>query len=74
VIFQAETSQWMAEIAHPLLLMHSRQDTTAPLENVKKNLSLTRQAELIELEADHGLIFTHSQMIATQVAQFFAVE
>ncbi|MBL8206217.1 MAG: alpha/beta hydrolase [Blastocatellia bacterium] len=74
VIFQAETSQWMAEITHPPLLIHGRQDTTAPLANVKKNLSLTRHAELIELEADHGLIFTHSQTIATRIAEFFAVQ
>jgi pimeloyl-ACP methyl ester carboxylesterase len=74
VIFRAETSKWIAETAHSLLLIHGRHDATAPLANVKKNLSLTRHAKMIELEADHGLIFTHSQTIAAQVAQFFAVE
>jgi pimeloyl-ACP methyl ester carboxylesterase len=44
VIFRAETSKWMAGSSFPLLLMHGKQDTTAPLANVKKYLSSTRPA------------------------------
>jgi pimeloyl-ACP methyl ester carboxylesterase len=73
VIFEAETSKWMAEISHPLLLIHGRQDTTAPLENVKNKLGLTRTAEWMELDADHSLIFTHSQTLAIRIAEFFSV-
>lgn len=73
VIFEAETTKWMAEISHPLLLIHGRQDTTAPLENVKNKLGSTRTAEWMELDADHGLIFTHSQTLATRIAKFFSV-
>jgi len=73
VIFAAETSKWMAEISHPLLLIHGKRDTTAPLENVKNGLASTHPAELIELDADHGLIFTHSRTIATRLAEFFSI-
>lgn len=73
VIFQSETSKWMAGISHPLLLIHGRQDTTAPFTKVKNNLQATRPAELLELEADHNLIFTHSQTIATRIAEFLSV-
>jgi pimeloyl-ACP methyl ester carboxylesterase len=46
VIFQAETSKWISEITHPTLLMHGKQDRTAPLENVKNHLNSTCPAKL----------------------------
>lgn len=70
VIFRAETTNWVQHLAQPILLIHGAQDTTAPMEKVKNNLALLHCAELVELEADHGLIFTHSRVIAEKIAEF----
>lgn len=70
VLFRADTTKWLQETTHPMLLIHGRRDRTAPLKNVKDNLALLDRAELIELDADHGLIFTHSREIAARVAEF----
>jgi pimeloyl-ACP methyl ester carboxylesterase len=74
VLFRAATTEWMRDTTQPLLLLHGRQDTTAPLSLVQAQLaSLHRSGpvELIELDADHELIFTHSQVLVTQIAAFF---
>jgi len=70
VVFRAETTKWLQETTHPVLLIHGRRDHTAPLKKVKDHLVLLDRARLIELDADHGLIFTHSQEIAAMVAEF----
>ncbi|HZS04776.1 MAG TPA: alpha/beta hydrolase [Blastocatellia bacterium] len=75
VIFRAETTKWMRETTHPILLIHGRRDRTAPLQLVKENLAALDRpgpAGLIELDADHGLIFTHSREIAAAVSDFLS--
>jgi pimeloyl-ACP methyl ester carboxylesterase len=73
VIFRAETTRWLAETRNPILLIQGRRDRAAPPECVKENLATLRRAgpvELAELDADHGLVFTHSQLISALVAGF----
>ncbi|HZS03776.1 MAG TPA: alpha/beta hydrolase [Blastocatellia bacterium] len=72
VIFRAGTIKWLRKITHPVLLIHGRQDRTAPLGNVKEILPSLRRAELIELDAGHGLIFTDSREIAAAVSDFLS--
>lgn len=67
IIFRAETTKWIRELTHPILFIHGRQDKVAPLANVQAGLSNLPQAKLLELEADHGLIFTHSQVITESI-------
>jgi len=71
VIFQAETQRWMQQIAAPVLLIHGTRDRTAPYDNVQ-GLVQRPNVRLLTLEADHGLIFTHGGVIASELAQFFA--
>lgn len=70
IIFRAETTKWLRAITHPLLFIHGRQDRIAPLQNVRDGLPQLHQARLIELEADHGLIFTQSREITAMVKDF----
>lgn len=70
VIFRAETTNWVQQIEQPILLIHGTQDTIAPMENVKNNFAFLPHAELVELEADHGLIFTRSRTITAKIAEF----
>lgn len=73
LLFRAETTKWLQETTQPVLLIHGRQDSTAPLARVKDNLASlhrTGAVDLVELEADHGLVFTHSREIAARVAEF----
>lgn len=72
LIFGAETIKWLREIKQSVLLIHGRQDTTAPLENVKNRLGLLNHAELIELDAGHDLVFTHSRELAEAVRNFLS--
>jgi pimeloyl-ACP methyl ester carboxylesterase len=72
VIFQADTHRWMQQIAAPVLLIHGTRDKTAPYDNVQRYTQLPN-VHLLTLEADHGLIFTHSRLIASELAQFLAL-
>jgi pimeloyl-ACP methyl ester carboxylesterase len=71
VIFQADTHRWMQQSAAPILLIHGTEDRTAPYANVQRYVHLPNVL-LLTLEADHGLIFTHSRRIACELAEFFA--
>jgi pimeloyl-ACP methyl ester carboxylesterase len=71
VIFQAETHRWMLQIGGPILFIHGTQDKTAPYANVQRYVHLPN-VRVLTLEADHGLIFTHGRLIASELAEFFA--
>jgi pimeloyl-ACP methyl ester carboxylesterase len=71
VIFEADTQRWLQQTAAPVLLIHGTRDKTAPYENVRHYAHLPN-VQLLTLEADHGLIFTHGSLIASELAQFFA--
>jgi pimeloyl-ACP methyl ester carboxylesterase len=72
VIFRADAAQWLHALDHEVLLIHGTRDTTAPLANVQKALAATPRAHLITLDADHGLIFSHSATIVAALREFFA--
>ncbi len=72
VIFEADTTKWMQGIEKPILLIHGRNDQTAPLANVKRYSASLPNLQLIELAADHGLVFSHSAAIAAALKTFFA--
>ena len=72
VIFRGDSRKWLQEFPGRVLLIHGSRDTTAPIANVQPLASLPR-VQLLSLEADHGLIFSHSGWIAERLSEFFGV-
>ena len=70
VLFRADSRRWMQQTHASILLIHGIHDVTAPYANVLDYQSLPN-VRLITLDADHGLIFTHSGLIAHELATFF---
>ena len=70
VIFRADSRSWVQQIRASILLVHGTRDVTAPYANVQRYRTLPN-VRLITLDADHGLIFTHSVLIAHELGTFF---
>jgi pimeloyl-ACP methyl ester carboxylesterase len=73
VIFQADAPRWLRDTKQPMLLIHGTADRTAPYSNMQPHAALPN-VQLVTLDADHGLIFTHSQRIAAELSRFLAAE
>jgi pimeloyl-ACP methyl ester carboxylesterase len=71
VIFRSDAMQWLRQLEHEVLLIHGTHDTTAPLVNVQKALPAIPRARLVTLDANHGLIFSHSATITAALREFF---
>ena len=69
VIFRGDSSRWLREFAGQLLLIHGTHDATAPFANVEP-LARMANVQLLRLDADHGLIFTHGRWIAERIREF----
>lgn len=70
VIFRGDSRKWFREFSGRVLLVHGTRDTTAPIANVQPLASLP-QVQLLSVEADHGLIFSHSGWITERLGEFF---
>jgi pimeloyl-ACP methyl ester carboxylesterase len=71
VIFQADTQRRIRQIDKPLLFIHGAQDETAPYANILR-FAKRSNVRIVTLTAGHGLIFTHGELIAQEVASFLA--
>lgn len=71
VIFKGDSRQWLAQFGGPVLLVHGTADTTAPIANVRP-LSARSNVHFVELDAAHGLIFSHSERIVAKLRSFLA--
>lgn len=71
VIFRAETQQWVQSVRQPVLMLHGKNDRTSPIENVRQGIVGLPQIRLVEYDADHSLIFTHSAALAREIREFF---
>ena len=72
VIFRGDSRKWFQAFLGRVLLVHGTRDTTAPIDNVR-GLASPPRVQLLCLEADHGLIFSHSGWIAERLREFFDV-
>jgi pimeloyl-ACP methyl ester carboxylesterase len=70
VIFRGDAPRWFSEFSGAVLMVHGRADATAPIKNVKHLMS--RNTRLVEIDASHGLIFSHSERIVAEIRKFFA--
>jgi pimeloyl-ACP methyl ester carboxylesterase len=70
VIFRSRVDEWLQTVAHPVLLIHGKDDEIAPFERVIQVRDHRPRTQLIALEAGHRLVFTHSAAIATAIAEF----
>lgn len=71
VVFRGESPRWLEAVRAQMLLIHGTRDRTAPFANVEP-LARRPNVRLVPLDADHGLIFSHSQWLAGRLAAFFA--
>jgi pimeloyl-ACP methyl ester carboxylesterase len=71
VIFRGEVRRWLDHFDGRILMVHGKRDVTAPVANVQP-LAARPNVQLLLLDADHGLIFTHSAWIAERVREFLA--
>jgi len=70
VIFKARTLEWLRTERHPILIIQGIQDRIAPLANVEQAIDQLPNVQLIRLDSGHRLVFTHSAVIATEIARF----
>jgi pimeloyl-ACP methyl ester carboxylesterase len=73
VIFRGDSHRWLREFKGQVLLVHGSHDKTAPLTHVEP-LAHSANVKLLRLDADHGLIFSHSELIAASLADFLRPE
>jgi pimeloyl-ACP methyl ester carboxylesterase len=69
VIFRGDTPSWLDAFAGQILLIHGTHDATAPLANVEA-LATRPNLQLLRLDANHGLIFSHGACIAARLREF----
>lgn len=71
VIFQSPTVEWIRATRQPVLLIHGREDNTAPIANVRSVVKEFANARLIEVEdAGHDILFSDSHLLVAELRQF----
>jgi pimeloyl-ACP methyl ester carboxylesterase len=71
IVFRGDTPRWLHAFNGQILLIHGTRDATAPLANVEP-LTARSNLQLLRLDANHGLIFSHSEWIAARLREFLA--
>jgi pimeloyl-ACP methyl ester carboxylesterase len=69
VIFRGDSRRWLDAVKGQILLIHGTRDRTAPFAKVEP-LAQRPNVQLLPVDADHGLIFSHSKWIADCLAGF----
>lgn len=70
VLLESRSRELLVAVRHPILIAQGNRDRVAPIGNIRAALSETEAALLLELDGDHGIVFTESDEIVRRMEAF----
>lgn len=73
VLLESHSRELLVAVRHPILIAQGNRDRVAPIGNIRAALPETAAAFLLELDGDHGVVFTDSAEIVRRMEAFLLV-
>jgi pimeloyl-ACP methyl ester carboxylesterase len=70
VLLEGRSRELLVTVRHPILIAQGNRDQVAPIGNIRAAWPETAGAFLLELDGDHGIVFTESDEIARRIGAF----